>query len=97
MKKKLTLNITIPVTVLREGKSYVAYSPAFDLSTSADSFDKAQRRFTEVVSIFLEETIEKGTLESVLGSLGWHKVKRTWAPPTVITHQMEPMSITVPA
>ena len=64
--KKETFEISLPITIFREGKSYVAYSPALDLSTSAKTYAKAQSRFAEAVGIFFEELSSMGTMEKVL-------------------------------
>ncbi len=88
--KKLSLKaINLPVTIFKEGKSYVAYSPALDLSTCAPTYKKAQVRFSKIVDIFFEELSEMGTLESVLTGLGWQKVRSNWQPPVVISNYIE--------
>lgn len=93
MKKLVLKEVNLPVTIFKEGKSYVAYSPALDLSTSASTYKKAQTRFLEIVEIFLEELGEMGTLDSVLTNLGWQKVKSNWQPPVVISNYMQPMNL----
>ncbi|MFA5936399.1 MAG: type II toxin-antitoxin system HicB family antitoxin [Candidatus Paceibacterota bacterium] len=93
MKKLVLKEVNLPVTIFKEGKSYVAYSPALDLSTSASTYKKAQTRFLEIVEIFLEELGEMGTLDSVLSSLGWQKVKSNWQPPVVISNYMQPTNL----
>ncbi len=91
---KLTLKeVNLPVTIFKEGKNYVAYSPALDLSTSASTYKKAQTRFSEIVEIFFDELSEMGTLESVLSSLGWQKVKSSWQPPVVISNYTQPTNL----
>lgn len=55
MQKKLNL-VNLPVTILREGKQYVAYTPVLDLSTCGRTYKEVKRMFKEVVEIFLEET-----------------------------------------
>lgn len=72
---------------------YVAYTPALDLSTSGKTHKEVQKRFNEIVDIFFEEIIERGTLDEVLAGLGWEKVRREWVPPTVISHTIQPMNI----
>ena len=52
--KKSTLQISLPITIFKEGKSYVAYSTALDLSTSASTYKKAQSRFSEISQLFIE-------------------------------------------
>ncbi len=71
--RKVMLEVNLPVSILREGKKFVAHTPALDLSTSANSFEKVRERFNEIVNIFFEELIKKGTLDDVLRDLGWRK------------------------
>lgn len=82
-------NLQLPVSVFKEGKYYVAYTPALDLSTSGKSYEEVKKRFNEVVNIFFDELVKKGTLNEVLKNLGWQKVKRQWAPPSLISHESE--------
>ena len=86
---------SLPVTFFRENKHFVAYTPALDLATSGPSFATVKKRFSEVVEIFIEELVEKGTLEEVLDGLGWtRKTDRTWNPPVVVAQ--ETTSIRIP-
>lgn len=64
--KIINFQANLSVTFLREGKRFVAYTPALDLSTSGTTFEQAKKRFTEAVQIFLEECHKMGTLEGVL-------------------------------
>lgn len=89
--------VSLPVTFLREGKQFVAYSPALDLSTSAATLEAAEKRFDEVVHIFFEELLRKGTLEEVLEDLGWQKVDQEWEPPQVVEHRTERVRISTAA
>jgi len=93
MKKKIALNFKVPVSIFREGKAYIAYSPVLDLSTSALSFEKVKKRFNEAVTILVEELMEMGTLDEVLSDLGWKKVARQWQSPLPITHEMANVSV----
>ena len=95
--KKVNVKVSLPVSFLKEGKYFVAYTPVLDLSTSGDSFEKAKRRFGEVVQIFFEELLEKGTLEEVLFGLGWKKVRKQWNPPVIVSHESESFSIPLSA
>jgi hypothetical protein len=38
-----------------EGRRYIAFSPALDISTSGKTEKEAKKRFEEMVQIFLEE------------------------------------------
>ncbi len=77
--KKLQLQVNLPVSVLKEGKKFVAYTPALDLSTSGNTYEEAKKRFEEVVRIFFEEIHEQGTAEEVLKELGWKKIQNKWS------------------
>jgi len=87
--KKTMLEFNLPVSILREGKKYIAYTPALDLSTSGNTFDQAKKRFDEVVHIFFEEIMKENTTEQVLTELGWQKVNAKWNPPIVISNESQ--------
>ena len=90
---KLRLGCKFPVSILREGEKYIAYTPALDLSTSGDSYEETKKRFGEIVDIFIEELIKKGTLEQVLFDLGWKKIQTKWNPPIVISQDFQIVKI----
>lgn len=88
MKKiKVKFQYSLPVSILKEGKYFIAYTPVLDLSTSADSYEKVKMRFNEAVEIFFEELIEMGTLNKVLSDLGWQKINKQWSPPLLVGHE----------
>ena len=87
--------IKLPVSFLREGKQYIAYTPALDLSTCGKTFKEAKKRFGEIVEIFFDELARNGTLEDVLVDLGWKKVQTEWIPPVVVSQEIQ--AIRVPA
>lgn len=91
----LQLDIKIPVSVFKEGRYFIAYTPALDLSTSATTYEKVQKRFGEAVNIFFEEIIKKGTLDEVLTNLGWKKVKKQWIPPVLVSQKTEKIKVPV--
>jgi predicted RNase H-like HicB family nuclease len=95
--RKIHLRFSLPVSILREGKYFIAYTPALDLSTSGKNFEEVKERFGEVVQIFFDELLEKGTLDEVLSELGWRRVKKEWMPPVVISHRSEDFKIPLPA
>lgn len=75
--KKVDIQIKLPVSFMKEGNDFIAYTPVLDLSTVGKNFEEAQKRFMEVVQVFLEELAEKGTLDEVLIELGWQKNNNT--------------------
>ena len=84
---KVNISFALPVSFLKEGKYFIAYTPALDLSTSGKNLQEAKKRFGEAVQIFFEEIIEKGSLVEVLTGLGWQKIKKQWSPPMLITQE----------
>ncbi|MFH1412784.1 MAG: hypothetical protein ABIG10_02030 [bacterium] len=93
--KKINLEFNLPVSFLKEGNKYIAYTPALDLSTYGKSYQEAKKRFEEIVNIFFEELINKGTLEDVLSNLGWKRVQAKWNPPVVISQELQTVRLTV--
>lgn len=92
--------IKLSVIFYKEGNKFIAYSPALDLSTSANTFEKAKKRFEEITDIFFNELVKMGTLEDVLIECGWKKARRPkshWIPPHFITQTEEVFQIPCPA
>lgn len=87
---KLKLNVNI----IKHGKTFVAYSPALDISTSGKSEADARKKFEELVHIFFEELEEAGTTEEALTDLGWKKTKKQWQQPKV---SQKSVDIDIPA
>ncbi len=92
---KVNLGINIPISVLKEDKKFVVYSPALDLSTSGKTYNEAKKRFGEIVEIFFEELLKKNTLGEALKELGWKKIGSKLIPPVVISQEYQ--TIRVPA
>ena len=91
--KKINVEFNLPVSVFREGNSFIAYTPVLDLSTCGKNYKEAKKRFNEAVKIFFEETIKKGTLSEVLQELGWEKTKTKWIPPVIISQELESVKV----
>ncbi len=81
------LHGTLPLTIFREGKAFVAYSPALDLSTAGRTLSEAKQRFTEAARIFFRELIDRGTVAEVLTDLGWEKTPRGFVPPITVASE----------
>jgi len=91
----LRVDFKLSVIFIREGKRFVAYAPAIDLSTSGRNFEEAKRHFEEAAEIFFEEISRKGTLNDALLDLGWAKQRNTWQPPMVVSQGLETITIPV--
>lgn len=98
MKK---IGVQLTVAFYKEGNKFIAYCPAFDISTYGDSFEDAKRKFEELTDLFIDETMRMGTLDEVLTGLGWKKVirpKPRWIPPVQqIATVPEMFQIPIPA
>lgn len=90
--KKTAIKFGLPISILKEGDIFIAYTPALDLSTYGDTFEDAQRNFVEAVNIFFEELMEMGTMNEVLEGLGWQKQNNMFTPPVVVANQTESFS-----
>ncbi|XOB40849.1 MAG: hypothetical protein ACKKMW_02165 [Candidatus Nealsonbacteria bacterium] len=93
--RKTNLQFKLSVSMLREGKRFIAYTPTLDLSTSGKSYKEAKKRFIEIVNIFFEELVKKGTLKEVLQDLGWKKSQKEWVPPILISQESETVQISM--
>lgn len=92
--------VVLNVTFYREGDKFIAYSPAFDLSTCGDTEEQAKKRFEEALSLFLEEVDKMGTMEDVLIECGWAKVShptKHWQPPIYIGQTQKEIRLPCPA
>jgi len=83
--KKIEIKGSIPLYFMKEKHSFIAFSPALDLSTCGRTFEEAKKNFAEALDIFIEECLKMGTLNDVLESCGWTKnPKKGWIPPAFI-------------
>ena len=87
--------INIPVIYLKEGETFICYSPAFDLVSHGDSFEDAEQSFTRALKLFIEHVSKKGTWREVLEEYGWEKVKKEWTPPRVIGQESKEIKIPI--
>lgn len=81
--KNLLYNL--PVLITKQGRRFIAYTPALDIATSGKSEKEVKVRFGELANLFLEEIMSKGTADDVLFELGWTKGHKKWTPPKMIS------------
>ncbi len=79
------LSFSLPVLITKQGRRFVAYTPALDISTSGKSEKDVKSKFEKLANIFLEEVIEAGTAKDILSELGWTKVEKKWTPPEIVS------------
>jgi len=85
--------VSLPVFIIKEGKYFVAYTPALDFAATGDSVESAKKGFSEAINIFFDEIDDKGTLEEVLQEFGWQKIDDTLQPPEVVSQTKETIEI----
>ncbi len=100
-KQGYQVSVNLPVQITREGKVFVAYCPVLDIATQGDTYEEAQEMFHELVGIFIDDLIERGTLEKVLLDLGWKKAShgKRWELPErqFISETHQEVSLPCPA
>ena len=70
-KSAKDLEVEIEVLLVKEGDYWVSYAPSLKLSSYGDSKDEAKRGFSEVLQIFMDDTVRKGTLAALLRAYNW--------------------------
>lgn len=86
MKTKSSFNVSVSLS--KQGKHFVAYSFALDLSTIGKTEKEAQQNFQDAATVFFEELFESGNTDEVLSQLGWKKHKNQWTSPVPISHSI---------
>lgn len=65
------LSVTLDVYVFMDGDSYIAYSPALDLSGYGESEDAAKESFAIVMDEYISYGLSRKTLVKDLRAHGW--------------------------
>lgn len=66
-----------------DGRTFV-YNPALNLMAYGKDLEKARSEFSQLMGIYMEYTLNKGTLEADLIALGWKKKRnKHLAPPSI--------------
>lgn len=93
---KHNLQFKLPVSIFKEGKTYVAYSPALELSSCGKNVEHAKKMFAEAADLFFDYLVEHNTLEDVLLDLGWQKKNKSFVPPLEVFHGIQSVSVPLP-
>ena len=81
--------IGFDMVVLREGKTFVAYSPELDLSSCGASIEQARSNLKTAVRLFLEEAQKMGTLKDILAEAGFQRDSSgKWSPPSLVATEL---------
>ena len=57
------------------GKYWVASCPDLDIATQGESFEQAQENIKELLFLFVQSCLSRGTLEQVLAEAGYTKAQ----------------------
>jgi hypothetical protein len=99
------IQISVPVFFIQEGEYITAFCPHLQISGYGKNLDDAMVSFDQCMEMFLEEAMERDTLEDMLTKLGWTPVQNVFSPPEVpfqflpqhsITQRQKVFSIPVP-
>lgn len=91
---KSNISVQLEVNISKQGRQYIAYAPALDISTVGSTKQEVRKRFAELVDIYFAELVAAGTLDDALEELGWKRGRSAWQPPRV-SH--ESLSLQMPA
>ena len=77
-------HFSIEFFIFQENGTFIAYSPALDLSSSAETYNEAISNFYEMFQLYVESCVESGTLQEDLQAHGWklHKKSKSLQPPS---------------
>ncbi len=89
------LQFNLPVEIFKEGTYFIARTPALDLAVQGKTEEEVRNRFVDAVVLFFEELVNLGTINEVLGELGWKKVQSNWQPP-LSSVELRPIQVSVP-
>lgn len=78
------MQFTFTTQLLKEGETFVAYSPELDLSSCGQTTEEARQRLQEAVELFIDEAQKMGTLEIILEEAGFQKANNKWEAPEFI-------------
>ena len=91
--KKAKIDLQLQVLYMKEGDTFVCYSPALDLAAHGDNFEDAGKSFEVTLKLFVEEVTKKGTWPQVLKEYGWEKIHNEWTPPLIIKQDTKSLQI----
>ncbi|MEW6296051.1 MAG: type II toxin-antitoxin system HicB family antitoxin [Candidatus Diapherotrites archaeon] len=83
------MQIEFDMIVLKEGKTFVAYSPELDVSSCGNTVEEAKKNLKTAVRLFLEEAEKMGTVEDILIEAGYQKeMVNNWIAPRMVATEL---------
>jgi predicted RNase H-like HicB family nuclease len=86
-------NFSFDTHIFKEGDTYVAYAPAFDVSSCGATDEEARRNIRDAVRGFLAASAGLGTLDEILREAGYQRVGDHWRAPEFVSVDRLTMSI----
>lgn len=68
------INSELAIFIFKEGTSYIAYSPALDLSGYGETEEEARSSFNIAISEYFKYGVTEGTLYKDLKEHGWRMI-----------------------
>ncbi|MHB8525201.1 MAG: type II toxin-antitoxin system HicB family antitoxin [Candidatus Acidiferrales bacterium] len=79
--------LSLIVHVWKEGPAYVAYAPELDVSSCGRTASQAKSHLREAISLFVEESARRGTLEDILLEAGFEKHGTRFKPRRILARE----------
>jgi len=96
----VTLSIRLEAATRQEGKVWLAWCPPLDVTTQADTKQRALASLKQAVELWFESCIARNVLEEALLEAGFRKMKAGEMPPqnaSVVRLQEPPPAHAFPA
>lgn len=81
---------SLEIYIFKEDSNYIAYCPALDISSCAETYNDAISSFYEMLQLHVECCIEAGTLHDDLLAHGWKFRKKSILPPAFTVLMKKP-------
>ena len=72
-----SVNVILGMYLFKEGKSFIVYCPALDLSAYGDTENDAKQSFISIFEMTLKYMLNKNTIKEDLINHGWHQKHET--------------------
>jgi predicted RNase H-like HicB family nuclease len=79
--------------IFKEGKTYLAFVPALDISSCGDTDEDVRRNIRDAVRGFLAASADPGTLGEILEEAGYRQKGDDWSAPEFVSLDRLTMSI----
>jgi predicted RNase H-like HicB family nuclease len=71
MKTKAVFLLRLPFKVKKEGRAFISWCPALDVSSCGDTAREAEKNLRDAIRLFIMSCYERGVLDRVLKDCGF--------------------------